>query len=64
MVPHDQVSGRPANNGRRMEDDDNHGDFVPTAHKLEFPKFDDTSDPLPWLNWCERYFHIHRTPEH
>jgi hypothetical protein len=38
MVPHDQVSGRPANNGRRrrMEDDDNHGDFVPKA-TLEFP---------------------------
>jgi hypothetical protein len=34
------------------------------AHKLEFPKFDGSGDPLPWLNRCERYFHVRRTPEH
>jgi hypothetical protein len=67
IAPRDPASGLPANNNgcRCTDDDDNHGgDFVPTAHKLEFPKFDDTSDPLPWLNRCERYFHVRRTPEH
>jgi hypothetical protein len=34
-----------------------------TSHKIEFPKFDGTGDPLSWLNWCERYFHVHATPE-
>jgi hypothetical protein len=27
---------------------------VPTTHKLEFPKYDGTGDPLPWLNRCKR----------
>jgi hypothetical protein len=40
------------------------GDFPMTAHKLEFPKFDGSGDPLPWLNRCERYFHVRHTPEH
>jgi hypothetical protein len=30
---------------------------------LEFPKFDDTGDPLPWLNRYEHYFYVRRTPE-
>jgi hypothetical protein len=34
------------------------------AHKLKFPKFDGSDDPLPWLNRCEQYFHVRRTPEH
>jgi hypothetical protein len=52
-------------NGRRCpeEDDDTGGDFVSTTHKLEFPKYDGTDDPLPWLNRCERYFHVRHTPE-
>jgi hypothetical protein len=33
------------------------------AHKLEFPKFDDTGDPLPWLNRCEQFFHMRWTPD-
>jgi hypothetical protein len=33
------------------------------AHKLEFPKYDGNRDPVPWLNRCERYFHVRRTPE-
>jgi hypothetical protein len=37
---------------------------VPTSHKLEFPKFDGTSDPLPWLNCCEYYFNVRRTLDH
>jgi hypothetical protein len=57
-----------ANQGRRRARDDGtdtgDGPFLSTTHKLEFPKFDDTSNPLPWLNCCERYFLIRRTPEH
>jgi hypothetical protein len=33
------------------------------VHKLEFPKFDRTGDPLPWLNRCERYFYVRHMPE-
>jgi hypothetical protein len=33
--------------------DDHDNDFIPTTHKLEFPKFDGTGDPLSWLNCCE-----------
>jgi hypothetical protein len=59
-LPH----GRAPNSGRcRHEDNtDPRGDFIPTAHKLEFPKYDGNGDPLPWLNQCERYFHVRRTP--
>jgi hypothetical protein len=38
-------------------------DFVPTTHKLEFPKFNGTCDPLPWLNRCKHYFCLRRMPE-
>jgi hypothetical protein len=31
---------------------------------MEFPKYDGTSDLLPWLNRCERYFRIRHTLEH
>jgi hypothetical protein len=53
----DPTSCRLANGGgRRADDDNNHGgDFVPTAHKLEFLKF--VSDLVSWLNRCECYFH-------
>jgi hypothetical protein len=59
-LPH----GRAPNSGRRRQEDDTNpgGDFVPTAHKLEFPKYDGNGDPLPWLNRCEHYFHVCRTP--
>jgi hypothetical protein len=40
------------------------GDFPTVAHKLKFPKFDRSDDPLPLLNRCERYFHMRHTPEH
>jgi hypothetical protein len=57
-----------ANQGRRRVGDDGADTsdraFLPTTHKLEFSKFDGTSDPLPWLNRCERYFLVRRTPEH
>jgi hypothetical protein len=63
-----QRARQPPNQGRRHareeEDDDQDGDFLPNAHKLEFPKFDSVGDPLPWLNRCERYIHVCRTPDH
>jgi hypothetical protein len=31
---------------------------------MEFPKYDRIGDPLPWLNRCEKYFRVWRTPEH
>jgi hypothetical protein len=62
-----QDPGRGANPHRRggFDDDDNPGgDFLPTTHKLKFPKFDGKGDLLPWLNRCERYFRVQRTPDH
>jgi hypothetical protein len=46
-----------------MNVDDN-GDFLLTYHKLDFPKYDESIDPLPWLTRCEHNFRIHRTPDH
>jgi hypothetical protein len=34
------------------------------SHKLEFPKFDGSSDPPPWLNHYKQFFHVRRTSEH
>jgi hypothetical protein len=49
---------------RQVRDEEDGGeDIIPTTHKLEFPKYDGTGDPLPWLNRCERYFTVRRTPE-
>jgi hypothetical protein len=65
-VPREQ-GARQTKGCRRVgeeEDDDQGDDFLPTAHKLEFPKFDGVRDPLPWLNRCERYFHVRHTPDH
>jgi len=39
---------------------DHHGDCPPRFQKLDFPKFDRKSDPLPFLNRCESYFHQQR----
>jgi hypothetical protein len=57
-APSDPAFGRLTNGGhRRADDDDNHGgDFV--------SKFDGASDPLSWLNRCERCFHVRRTLVH
>jgi hypothetical protein len=30
---------------------------------MEFPKFDGVGDPLSWLNRCERFFYVRRTPD-
>jgi hypothetical protein len=46
------------------EDADPRDDFLSTAHKLDFPKYDDNNDSLPGVNRCERYFCVRRTPEH
>jgi hypothetical protein len=35
---------------------------APLTHKLRFPKFDDTSDPLVWLHKEEHFFRAHETP--
>jgi hypothetical protein len=37
---------------------------MPISHKLEFPTFDGTGDPLVWLNRCARFFQVCSTPDH
>jgi hypothetical protein len=32
------------------------------GHKLLFPTYDGTEDPLPWLNRCEQFFRIQGIP--
>jgi hypothetical protein len=54
----------PTNGRRRLGDDDEEDKAFPTTHKMDFPKFDGVGDLLPWLNRCERYFCVQRTPEH
>jgi hypothetical protein len=50
---------------RAQETEDYLGvELFQTSHKIEFPKFDGTTNTLPWLNMCERYFRICRTQEH
>jgi hypothetical protein len=43
------------------------GDAVTHAarhdHKLLFPTFDGSEDPLPWLKLCDQFFRIQETPE-
>jgi hypothetical protein len=39
------------------------GDMTNTSHKIKFPKFDGSGDPMSWLNLCERYFKLRGTPE-
>jgi hypothetical protein len=46
------------------EEDQDVGDFLSTYLKLDFLKFDDSGDPLPWLNQCEHYFLVRRTLDH
>jgi hypothetical protein len=33
------------------------------GHKLLFPTFDGSEDPLQWLNRCDQFFHIQETSE-
>jgi hypothetical protein len=46
------------------EEDQEDDDFLPTYHKLDFPKYDGASDPLPWLNHRDHNFCARRTPDH
>ncbi|KAK3121969.1 hypothetical protein QOZ80_8BG0663410 [Eleusine coracana subsp. coracana] len=40
---------------------DHHDRLLPRLQKWEFPKYDGTGDPLPFLGRCESYFHAHNT---
>jgi hypothetical protein len=60
------VQDRPPHHGRGRQGDNDAkpgGDILQTSHRLAFPKYDGNGDPLPWLNRCERYFHVRQTPE-
>jgi hypothetical protein len=63
-APNAQSGARPPCTPCRNDAGVGGGHFHTTAHKLEFPKFNGSDDPLPWLNRCERYFHERQTPEH
>ena len=39
------------------------GPVVLRYHKLSFPTYDGKEDPLGWLNRCDQFFHIQRTPD-
>jgi hypothetical protein len=47
-----------------IPDEDDADNFLPTYHKLDFPKSNGSGDPLSWLNHCEYYFRVHRTLDH
>jgi hypothetical protein len=47
-----------------QEDDQDDDNFLPTYHKLDFPKFDGSYNLLTWLNRCEHYFLVRRMPDH
>jgi hypothetical protein len=59
---HAAHEGRRPLGGDGLNDAD--ADTMPISHKLEFPTFDDTSDPLAWLNRCARFFQVRNTPNH
>jgi hypothetical protein len=65
---HDGGGGRHARRRGANVNDTGAGDEVGagggnTTHKLELPKFDGKGDPLPWLNRCEQFFRLRRTPD-
>jgi hypothetical protein len=65
---HDGSGGRHARRRGANDNDTGIGDNVgagggSTTHKLELPKFDGKGDPLPWLNRCEWFFRLRRTPD-
>jgi hypothetical protein len=53
LVKRNQGGSRPLSNGHHHQDEDDNEEAFPTTHKMEFPKYDGTGDPLPWLNHCE-----------
>jgi hypothetical protein len=58
-------SGMAAHHGQTMPTDNT--DAIAHAakhgHKLLFPTYDGTEDPLLWLNKCDHFFRIQETPE-
>jgi TolA-binding protein len=41
---------------------DSFGPLPPPVHKLRFPKYDGSEDPLDWLHKCEQFFCNQGTP--
>ena len=52
--------------GRFDTDGSSSSGKTPTApsHKLRFPKFDGSDDPITWLHKGEQFFHAYGTPDH
>jgi hypothetical protein len=60
----DSSDGRPFQRRGTHDNEASAGDEGSgTTNKLEFLKFNGKGDPLPWLNCCERFFHLRRTPD-
>jgi hypothetical protein len=56
--PHHGASSRqPRAHDRAVTDP-----IPPKFYKMEFTMYDDTEDPLNWLNHCEQFFRGQRTP--
>jgi hypothetical protein len=36
---------------------------APPIHKLRFPKYDGSDDPIAWLHKGEQFFRAHGTPD-
>jgi hypothetical protein len=47
----------------RASDGQHHNDRPPQFQKLDFPRYDEKSDPLIFINRCESYFHQQRILE-
>jgi len=41
----------------------NHPPAPHTTHKLRFPNYDGSDDPIGWLHKCEQFVRSQRTPE-
>jgi hypothetical protein len=46
-----------------VPDGQHHYDWPPKFQKIDFPRFDDKTDPLIFVNRCESYFHQQRVME-
>jgi hypothetical protein len=57
------VRRRVANDNEAGANDEGGAGGGGTTQKLKFPKFDGKGDPLPWLNLCEKFFRLRRTPD-
>jgi hypothetical protein len=52
-----------SSNGSRSGTGEHHNDRPPRFQKMDFPRYDGTSDPLIFINRCESYFHQQRIME-